>query len=289
MAVSLGQASLIVLATLAGLATLTGCGVGASLPPSNTPVTLTPQFTGKVYGGQQPIYGAVINIWAAGTTGTYGTGAASILTGSTVKTAANGTFNINGNFSCTTGQQLYMTATGGDPTGLDNGTVNNTAIELVAALGPCGNLNNTSTYTNINEVTTVAAAFGLGQFFGGFGTTSDFIGAPSTNVIGLVNAFATANNLASTTTGVVTTTTVPTSNANPNYFLSSNDQSKLDTIKKHSLGLREPVFGIGYTMHLALLRGYPHPSAALHNRHGHAADGYIPGSGIHVLESDEHQ
>jgi len=213
-------------ALLAGLPIITGCAVGTPLAPSDSAITMT-GLSGKVHGGQQPIYGATIDILAAGTGTGYGAGAATILTGPVVKTAADGSFNINGNFSCPSGSsQIYLTATGGDPTGLDNGSINNSAIKLAAALGPCSNLS-TSTFISVNEVTTVAAAFGLGQFFGGFGTAADSIGAPSTNVIGLTNAFATAHNVASTGTGIV----APTSAASgTNYYVVANDQSKINTM-----------------------------------------------------------
>jgi hypothetical protein len=53
------------------------------------------------------------------------------------------------------------------------------------------------------------------------------IGTQSTNIVGLKNAFATAHNVASTTTGVVSPTTAA---ASTNYFLTSNDQSKINTM-----------------------------------------------------------
>jgi len=186
---------------------------------------------GQVKGGQQPIYNALIGLYAAGTTG-YGTGATNLLT-TAVHTGVDGTFTITGDYStstCTSTTQLYLTATGGDPSG--NGTTfNNNAIQLVAALGPCltGGVSslNAGTFISINEVTTVAAAYALGQFYGGFGTTSDSIGTPSTNVIGLQNAFATAHNLANVGTGFATPTTAA---SGTNYSLYTADQQKLNTI-----------------------------------------------------------
>ncbi|MDR3735685.1 MAG: hypothetical protein P4L10_09130 [Acidobacteriaceae bacterium] len=187
---------------------------------------------GKVKGGQQPVYNALIGLYAAGTTGTYGTGSSNLLT-TPVYTAIDGTFTITGDYStssCTSTTQLYLTATGGDPSG--NGTTfNNNAIQLVAALGPCltGGVSslNAGTYIYVDEVTTAAAAYALGQFYGGFGTTSDSIGAPSSNIIGLQNAFATAHNLANVSTGYATPTTAATGT---NYSLYTVDQQKLNTI-----------------------------------------------------------
>ncbi len=189
---------------------------------------------GIVHGGQNPITGATIKLYVAGSTGygsaaTYTTGN-DLLGSDNITTDSNGNFNITGDYTCPSSNSLvYIEASGGNP-GL-TGTINNTASVLVAALGACGNLNN-STFVNINELTTAAAAFALGQFFTptyGSGSADTF-GAPSTNLIGITNAFATAGNLVNVATGVATTTTVPTTNADPNYFLSTNDQQKLNTI-----------------------------------------------------------
>ena len=123
--------------------------------------------------------------------------------------SSTGGFNITGDYTCPSASSLvYIVASGGNP-GL-GGTVNNTASVLVAALGACGNLNN-NTFININELTTAAAAFALGQFFTPtFGSSSaDTIGAPSTNLIGITNAFATARNLVSIATGTAAPTTPP--------------------------------------------------------------------------------
>lgn len=194
--------------------------------------TLSPQTTatgaaikGGVMGGQQPVYNSAIGLYAAGSSG-YGQGATDLLASATIKTNANGGFTIpSGTYTCPLGNpQMYITSTGGDPTGNASNSTNNAAIVLVAALGPCNSL---PSFVSINEVTTAAAAFALGQFFTGFGASSDLIGAPSSNQIGLTNAFATAHNLANVGTGVATGTTA---DGGTNYSLPSNDQLKLNTI-----------------------------------------------------------
>jgi len=213
------------LASAALLSFLTGCAMQSTAPSSLQLATAVPALKGGVMGGQQPVFGSVIGLYAAGTSG-YGTGATNLVTG-TVKTDANGAFTITNTLACPSASTpTYLTATGGDPSGAASSSINNTAIELVAALGPCGNLTS-STYIQVNEVTTAAAAFGLGQFFSGFGTSTDAIGAPSTNQNGLINAFATANNLASFSTGVATPTTAA---SGTNYSLIALDQRKLNTI-----------------------------------------------------------
>lgn len=137
-----------------------------------------------------------------------------------------GLFSISGDYTCPSAStQVYLTATGGDPTGNAADSTNNTAIQLVAALGACGNLG-TGTFIQVNEVTTAAAAFGLAQFYGGFGTTTDSIGTSSTNSNGLINAFATAKNLASPYTGFAASTTVPSAGV----YMTGTDQQKLYTL-----------------------------------------------------------
>lgn len=151
---------------------------------------------GAVYGGQQPISGATVQLWQVGTTG-YGTGAATL--GNSVTTASDGTFVLTGQYSCANAANggntlVYITATGGNP-GLSAGT-NNSAVFLMTALGACGNLT-PSTFISINELTTVATVYALAPFMGPSGA----IGSYGTSNQGLVNAFATVNNLASTTLG----------------------------------------------------------------------------------------
>jgi len=187
-------------AAMALLSLTTGCSLSPTLAPSGDGAQQAVTLSGKVHGGQQPLYNSTIGLYKVGTTG-YGAGSTNLLT-STVKTAVDGSFNITGDYnsSCQSSNELvYLTATGGDPTDNVGGSINNSAIELVAALGPCGSLTSSS-FIQINEVTTVAAAFALGQFVGGFGGT-DAIGSSSTNTTGMANAFASAANLASVSSG----------------------------------------------------------------------------------------
>jgi hypothetical protein len=117
-----------------------------------------------------------------------------------------GSFNISGDYTCPSGSsQIYLESTGGSSYGA--GT--NGALALIAALGSCSSLS-ASTFITINEVTTVAAVTALQQFMSvSYGTAFSFgIGAPSTTyngvasgIVGMTNAFATANVLASSATG----------------------------------------------------------------------------------------
>ncbi|MES2390847.1 MAG: choice-of-anchor D domain-containing protein, partial [Acidobacteriota bacterium] len=167
---------------------------------------------GKVHGGQQPVSGSTIQLYAVGFSG--GGSASTPLLAATVTSDGGGGFTITGAYTCpTAGSQVYIVARGGNP-GLTAGT-NNTAIVLAAALGPCGNLG-TSTFININEVTTAALANALAPFYGS--TTS--IGSLPADAVVLDSAFALANQYASTGTGVspgdslVNGTTIPVAEIN---------------------------------------------------------------------------
>ena len=75
---------------------------------------------------------------------------------------AGGGFSITHDYNCPSAtSQVYLVASGGNPC-LSAGT-NNTALALMAALGPCGQLNG-STFVDIDEVTTVASVYALAQF-----------------------------------------------------------------------------------------------------------------------------
>ena len=212
-----------------GILGLAGCAAGTFLSSGN-PVSASAAITkmhGAVHGGQQPVSGAVIQLYAAGTTG-YGSAATALIpisaqvpftgTGTGAMTDANGGFNIGGDFTCpSANSQMYLTATGGNP-GLVGAGVNNGNSSMMAALGACSSLS-LATYVNLNEATTVAAVWALQQFVGvtpgatlasqpginSAGTISMpafTIGASASNSQGLANAFAMANILAPFSTGI---------------------------------------------------------------------------------------
>jgi trimeric autotransporter adhesin len=157
---------------------------------------------GMVHGGQQPVAGATIQLYAVGTTGD---GAASTpLLSPAAVSDANGAFNITGTYTCPSSSSLvYIVANGGNP-GLAAGT-NNAALSLMAALGPCGNLT-ASTYIFVNEITTIAAVYPLAPFM----TSSTAIGSSSTDAAALASAFTVASELVNTTIGAAPGTGVPT-------------------------------------------------------------------------------
>ena len=168
---------------------LAGCGTHGGLDFTNpAPTPASPALSGKVYGGQQPISGATVQLYSVATTAK---GAATALISADVTTTASGTFSITGDYSCTGNPLVYIVATGGNAGGGAN-----SSISLMAALGACNNLTS-STFIIINEVTTVASVYALAPFMSGYKN----VGAASTDATGIANAFQTVNSLVSTASG----------------------------------------------------------------------------------------
>jgi streptogramin lyase len=201
---------------------VSGCGAfqDPQLSSSATavnPIPVTPAtvpgsaIVGNVHGGQQPVIGAHIYLFAANSTG-YGApsipmlnssqpGVSADIIGDYVLTDANGGFSISGDYTCTIGQQVYLLALGGNP-GLPVGETN-PALALMAAMGACpeGQTNFASTvpYISINEVTTVASVYALS----GFMTDAIHVSSAATPGAfqGIANAFRTVTNLVDIATG----------------------------------------------------------------------------------------
>jgi hypothetical protein len=185
------------LAATVAASTLLGCSTGFTDPaaPASLPGVA---LSGGVHGGQQPVSGAKIYLYAAGTGGP-GAASRSMLNGTGyVTTASDGTFSITGDYTCQAGDMVYLLARGGNP-GLASGT-NNTKLVLETALGACSALS-PSTFVQINEVTTVAAVYALNGFQSGAGYLAS--GSSTAALRGLANAFGMANVLVSNTTGRV--------------------------------------------------------------------------------------
>jgi hypothetical protein len=155
---------------------------------------MLPKISGVVHGGQQPVSGATIQLYAANATTNQGASTPMLTT--TVLTGSDGSFNITGDYTCPVSNPLvYLVSTGGNP-GL-GGTVNNSDIVLMAALGTCSSLTS-STYVVINELTTVAAVQALATFM----TDATHIGsATSTNLLSIAGQFDQAKQGISLSTG----------------------------------------------------------------------------------------
>jgi NHL repeat-containing protein len=195
-------------------AALTGCEGGTSMIAAHNPVVASAASAhGRVMGGQQPVTGASIYLYAAGAGG-YGSAAASLLTGSTgnqdasgnwyVTTDANGNFAITGDWSCPASPSpsyLYVLSLGGNP----GGSSLNPNLAEMAALGPCSAVN-ASTYVVVNEITTVASIWALSPFMRGMTN----VGSSATNQAGLAETFAAVNSVANIATGTASGPSLPT-------------------------------------------------------------------------------
>jgi len=178
----------------------TGC---ASAPFVNTSEKVPgavqgPALRGRVHGGQQPVSGASVYLFAAGTGG-YGNGSQSLLTTGDgkdssnnyyVMTASDGTFTFPSGYTCPSAtSQVYVYSIGGD-----SGGGPNPAIGLMAAVGPCSSLTS-STFIPVNEVSTIVTAYALA----GFATSPTHISSSGSALAatGMTNAFAAVSNLES--------------------------------------------------------------------------------------------
>ena len=226
---------------LCGLAGLSGCalnsaGVTASLHPSY-PMSVS-GIGGVLHGGPNPVVGARVVIYATTSNG-YGVGTAlqeatQRGTSAHQDTDSSGNFSFAGGFVCPVGQYAYVVAYGGN-TGAN--AVNPNSV-LVAPLGACSALYNptTNVYLGptvwVNELTTAATAYALGNFLNvagdpvngltvGIGATatnnattpcvandSFYPTCTATSVNGLGHAFTLATQLVNNTTGQANATTV---------------------------------------------------------------------------------
>ena len=178
---------------VAGVSALSGCASSAKDSVAPPPISAV-KLQGRVHGGQQPVSGAVIQLYAANLNANF-TGSSTPLIASTVTTDANGAFDITGTYTCQPGDLLYIVGTGGNP-GV-SGTHNNSALTLMTGLGPCSTVLGTNRFIFINELTTVATAWALSPFM----ESTTQLDVASNNVTGLQQAFATINKLVDTTTG----------------------------------------------------------------------------------------
>ncbi len=200
---------------------LTGCSLSSTAPSTPEPEPGI-AMRGVVHGGQQPISGAHVYLFAANTTGYGGNGIAastsnasvsllnagytghSDTVGAYVLTDSGGNFSITSDYTCTAGQQVYLYALGGQPTT----GVTNSVSGLMAILGSCpsaGNFLTATPYVTVNEVTTIAAAYA----FAGFATDATHVSSSGTTLaeLGIKNAFANATNLVNLSTGAALTAT----------------------------------------------------------------------------------
>ena len=154
--------------------------------------------------------------------------------GSYVLTDSNGSFVLEGDYSCTPGTQVYLYASGGDA-----GSGSNSASGLLAILGerPIRGDFAAIQYIQVNEVSTIAAAYA----FAGFATDATHVSSSGTALaqVGIANAFANATNLAALNTGIALMTTPAGNGDAPQTAINSlanmldscvNSESTCDTL-----------------------------------------------------------
>lgn len=225
--------------SLAAAGLLGGCAANFTPSALQSDQASLGNIQGTVHGGQSPISGAEIFLFAAGTSG-YGSAATSLIksTGTGVAqetispfagdyyvtTDANGNFSLNGDYTCTAGQQVYMVAYSGNP-GNGNGVgSDNTTIMQMAALGQCpasGTMAAQVPYLVVNEISTVAFAYAMSAY----GSSATNIGAPNTTEgqAGIANAMNNVFNIVNIAYGQSPTT----ANFNANGIV---PQSKIYTL-----------------------------------------------------------
>jgi len=197
---------------------LGGCSIntiGANRTTNTSVPVAGVALQGRVHGGQNPISGASVYLYAANITG-YGNASVSLLDApGYVTTDSTGSFTITGNYTCPSATaQVYLYALGGNP-----GSGVNSAAGMLAGLGSCGSLSS-STYIVINEVSTIATAYAIA----GYATDATHVSSSGSAlaVKGIANAFATINNLETLSTGVPLAATAAGNGTVP--------QSKTDTL-----------------------------------------------------------
>lgn len=195
-------------ASFAASAMFIGCSLQNTTPLDA--VLAVAALRGNVHGGQQPVTGAHVYLFAAVNSG-YNVASTSLLqsipdvtatdgTGTYVLTDSTGSFTLTGDYTCTTGQQLYLLATGGNP-GL-SGNVTNAALSLLAPIGACpsnGAAGLANETININEVTTVATAYALAGFM--TSPTQVSSGSSTQSTLALANAFLNISSLVDVPSG----------------------------------------------------------------------------------------
>ncbi len=195
---------------------LSGCAGVSPVAPVAPATSLA--IRGAVHGGQQPVTGATIQLYAVGTTAD---GSAGAPLGSSTTTASDGSFSLTGKYNCTSAVNgvntlVYLLSTGGNPGG--SGT--NANLAMMAALGPCSSLTS-STFIYIDEVTTVGAVAALYPYM----TSAPTLGSGSSDAAAFATAFGNVSEYTNTTTG-----TAPGPNLPGGYYASSTEINTLSNI-----------------------------------------------------------
>ena len=196
---------------------LAGCSGVSLLNNSTVSKTVAgAALQGKVHGGQNPISGAHVYLYAVNNTG-YGSASVSLLTSSVlsqtppggedgagnyyVTTASDGTFTITGEYNCFSATpHTYLYAVGGN-----SGSGQNPAIGLIAGAGDCTHTGFKSKFIMVNEVSTIAAVYAVAGYV--VDPTHVSSANNTLSLTGIELAGDTADNLYTGSTGVALATT----------------------------------------------------------------------------------
>jgi hypothetical protein len=127
--------------------------LGGAITVAIAPASAQQQLEGQVLGAGAPIANATVTLWAASA------GAPAQL--SRTESGTDGRFTLRFARAPSDDSNLYLVATGGEPTA-NKGSGNNPAIALMAAVGPTP-----PAKVTINEMTTIASVWTYAQFFDG--------------------------------------------------------------------------------------------------------------------------
>lgn len=199
---------------------LSGCSsnsTGLLTTHDSEPPVAGVAMQGKVHGGQNPISGAAVYLYAANTTGNAGPGISGTTSNASISLLTSGTLDGNGNYYATTGSdgsfsvtgeytcpsansQLYLYSVGGN-----SGSGANSAAGLLAGLGTCSAVVANPPYVVMNEVSTIATAYAIA----GYATNATHVSSSGSNLAlqGIANAFLAIPNLETLGTGVALATT----------------------------------------------------------------------------------
>jgi len=174
---------------------LAGCGLGAAAGPG-AGLDPAPQAAdvvgGTAHGGYAPIVGAYAQLFQSQNNGYGGAGQfladnlfqsdGGTTSGGHNLTGLNGEWSFDStSYTCTSGDLLYVVISGGNSGSAGN---NNNILEL-APIGICGVTSGISTsFTYVNELSTIATAYALGNFITVSGSTPPYtvnISTPANN------------------------------------------------------------------------------------------------------------
>jgi cardiolipin synthase A/B len=191
------------------LALLAGCSVSTQ-QNATTSVDAPLALRGNIHGGQQPVTGASVQLYAVGTGGDYS--AAKSLLATPATSDGNGNFSITNQYTCGTSTEVFIVATGGKPDGIHS----NPNLALMAALGPCSALTS-ATVININELSTEAAVSALHLFM----SSPTNIGSSAYDASALLQDFTLATQLVGTASGTTPGNSVPSGFSVPSSLINT--------------------------------------------------------------------